>query len=211
MIKWNPTAIDRFLQRIFDWDVISETDCEGWKLTGHSQNADGYLARYFIWNNNKGEVKKPHIYLHHILKSDPDREHHDHPWDFYSLILAGGYWEETPVSVEEMHRKHRWYHVTPTGEYVFPNGKTVLIKYDESTYAMRRWYGPGSFLRRPAEWTHRLYLEKPAWTLVYTKKKRRDWGFHSRFGWIFWKNFLSYKCEGTIDGEGNKLTINADK
>lgn len=37
------------------------------------------------------------LYLHHILSSDDlARGLHDHPWDFLSLILSGGYWEITP-------------------------------------------------------------------------------------------------------------------
>jgi len=34
--------------------------------------------------------------LHHILRSDADRHFHDHPMDFTSFILAGGYVEYTP-------------------------------------------------------------------------------------------------------------------
>lgn len=34
--------------------------------------------------------------LHHILRSDADRHFHDHPMDFTSIILWGGYVEHTP-------------------------------------------------------------------------------------------------------------------
>jgi hypothetical protein len=34
--------------------------------------------------------------LHHILRSDDDRAHHDHPMSFISWILRGGYIEYTP-------------------------------------------------------------------------------------------------------------------
>ena len=34
--------------------------------------------------------------LHHILRGDDDREFHDHPFDFTSIILAGGYVEHRP-------------------------------------------------------------------------------------------------------------------
>lgn len=34
--------------------------------------------------------------LHHILRSDSDRHFHDHPMDFTSFILVGGYTEYTP-------------------------------------------------------------------------------------------------------------------
>jgi hypothetical protein len=29
--------------------------------------------------------------LHHFLRGDADRELHDHPWSFVTLVLAGGY------------------------------------------------------------------------------------------------------------------------
>jgi hypothetical protein len=34
--------------------------------------------------------------LHKILRSDQDRDLHDHPWDFLSFILSGAYAELTP-------------------------------------------------------------------------------------------------------------------
>lgn len=33
------------------------------------------------------------IYIHHILKSDEDKDPHDHPFNFSSLILSGAYQE----------------------------------------------------------------------------------------------------------------------
>lgn len=34
--------------------------------------------------------------LHHILRGDGDRHFHDHPFDFSSLVLRGGYIEHRP-------------------------------------------------------------------------------------------------------------------
>lgn len=59
----------------------------------HSQihvNGDPYMDRWVLgtpWFE---------IRLHHILRSDEDRDLHDHPWPFVSLILSGGYWEYRP-------------------------------------------------------------------------------------------------------------------
>jgi hypothetical protein len=36
-----------------------------------------------------------HLNLHIFLRSDADPELHDHPWSFWSLVLAGGYYEHT--------------------------------------------------------------------------------------------------------------------
>jgi hypothetical protein len=35
------------------------------------------------------------VYIHYIAKSDEDKHLHDHPWNFGSLILWGGYKEKT--------------------------------------------------------------------------------------------------------------------
>lgn len=41
--------------------------------------------------------------LHHILRPDHDRCHHDHPWWFFTLVLWGGYVER----VGEADAEHR--------------------------------------------------------------------------------------------------------
>ena len=48
---------------------------------------------------------------HEILRSDPDRHLHDHPWDFTSTILEGSYLE-----------------VTPSGETVYQPGDMIKRK-----------------------------------------------------------------------------------
>lgn len=47
------------------------------------------FERYFLFR-----VFGVTAYLHHYLRSDPDRGHHDHPWEWaWALPLAGGYTE----------------------------------------------------------------------------------------------------------------------
>jgi hypothetical protein len=41
------------------------------------------------------------VYLHHYLRSDPDRGLHSHPFRAYAWILAGGYKEERILSFNE--------------------------------------------------------------------------------------------------------------
>jgi hypothetical protein len=90
------------------------------------------------------------VYLHRFQRSDYD-ELHDHPWPFVSVILSGGYWEETPGP--------GWRE---------GNGPRV-----------KRWYGSGRVLYRPANWIHRVVIPdgKEAWTLILRLKKVRGWGF----------------------------------
>lgn len=186
MSEYKPTLGDRIAMKLFAHEVIHETDCEGYRANNIG-NGEPYLIRYFVWNKNQGPIKKAHIYLHHIVKSDPDREHHDHPWDFYSFLFWGGYWEETPLKTTSFYDAQT--------HLLKQRRLSKVVTYADGTYGMRTWYHPCSFLRRPAEWAHRLYLEKPAWSLVYTSKKRREWGFHSIMGWIHNRVFLDYKCK----------------
>lgn len=63
------------------------------------------------------------VRLHHIHRPDPDQELHDHPFDFVSVILSGGYWEETLTSgrlysagdviFRQAETLHRLKHVAP--------------------------------------------------------------------------------------------------
>ncbi len=120
-------------------------------------HGEDYLHRYFIWKPKSKGLGR--IYLHHILRSDGDRAKHSHPWNFTSLILAGGYFEV--ADIRQASRKESW--------TLFTNRKEVI-----------KWFGTGSFLKRGAGWRHRLILPKgkTAWTLVHTSGKVREWGFY---------------------------------
>lgn len=132
-------------------------------ITG-ADNVTPYMIRYIIARTPWGA-----LYLHHFLRSDEDRCLHDHPWPFTSIILTGGYFEETPCKcgIQPDH--------------------TLLL-----------WYGLGSVLRRPAEWRHRVVLKDGVqpWTLVFVGRRRRKWGFWTKSGWIYWREFLQGKNNG---------------
>lgn len=102
--------------------------------------------------------------IHKILRSDKDRDLHDHPQDYCSIILRGGYYEVTPGPV---------------------------IDGDEQLWTQRRWYGPGSVLFRRAESPHRLILpgDRHTVSLFITGPRRREWGFHTPEGWVPWKEY----------------------
>ncbi|MGE0154786.1 MAG: hypothetical protein AB7R90_19370 [Reyranellaceae bacterium] len=49
------------------------------------------------------------VYLHHYLRSDPDRGVHDHPWDHALAVqLCGGYVEERLDGVSHLGRRLRY-------------------------------------------------------------------------------------------------------
>jgi hypothetical protein len=117
-----------------------------------------YLSRWILCKNFLGREQR--LVIHCFHRSDADREMHDHPWSYWSLILWGGYWEETPAG--------------------------------------RKWYGLGSWLRRPATWRHRVELEggRKCWTLFWTSANERRWGFWCPSDWIPWKVFVARKESG---------------
>jgi hypothetical protein len=50
-------------------------------------DGEPYLYRWFMVPHNK----KANVYFHVQVGDDPERPLHDHPWDNFSVILAGGY------------------------------------------------------------------------------------------------------------------------
>ena len=53
-----------------------------------------YLERYYLFLKDR-KTFPFNVFLHRFHKSDPD-DLHDHPWNYRTLILKGGYWEYTP-------------------------------------------------------------------------------------------------------------------
>lgn len=104
--------------------------------------------------------------IHHILRSDNDRAVHDHPWHYLTIILRGGYFEETRRYDE-------------SGLYVG---------------TQRKWYGPGSILFRSAKSQHRLVIPdgRTCWTLFITGNKQQHWGFYPIAETkIYWRDYLN--------------------
>lgn len=125
------------------------------------QGLDLYLTRWLI--------RLPfgrRLMLHHFHHGDNEEYLHDHPWPFWSLILYGGYWEESECASSEL----------------MSSSVAALPK------TARRWFGPGSLLRRSATWRHKVILPpgKTCWTLVWTGRKQRSWGFWP-CGFMPWK------------------------
>lgn len=151
-------------------------------------DGDPYLIRYRLFR-----CRWFGIYLHHILRSDTDREPHDHPWHFTTIILWGGYHEYTlccPVRVD----MNGW----------LPNEFQDKPQLDEGKMT---WRGVGSIIRHRAWDLHRLEMPygKSAWTLFITGHKFRafgqpdTWGFQTAEGWIGHKEY--HKMKG-YDSDG---------
>lgn len=98
--------------------------------------------------------------LHHILRSDDDRHLHDHPFDFTSFLLTGRYTEITEQINDHL-----------------------------GSWSYGQYWPRFSLVRKVAEEKHRLELERPIWTFVITGPKRRDWGFHTELGWVYYRDY----------------------
>ena len=115
-----------------------------------------YLERYYLFLKERTSFPF-NIFIHKFLKSDPD-DLHDHPWNYFTFILSGGYWEHTA-----------------TGKF---------------------WRRPFSCIYRKAKSLHRIELdhEKPyCWTLFIPCRRKRDWGFVTKDGWVTNKQYNKLK------------------
>lgn len=177
--------LHHILGRIFQYRDITKEDVQYESQFALVRRANGtlgydgfrrvtslYLRRFYIIR--KGPFK---LFLHFINRSDNDRHMHDHPWDFSSLILSGGYMEELP----------------PWFPRVIRN--TMFIKAP-NTFSYRK-AKPFSIVKNKAEHLHRVQLHYkedgtliPAWTLVHAGEARRVWGFLDDNGWKDWRTYL---------------------
>lgn len=131
------------------------------------QGHEPYLTRYYLFI--KDRKKFPfNVMLHKIHRSDSDPELHDHPWNFFTIILNGGYWEWTPI-------------YNSVGEYIS----------DKKT-----WKGPGSIIFHKSTDYHRLELpdNTTTTTLFFMGSQLREWGFLLKSNiWQHWKEYLDKK------------------
>lgn len=119
--------VERILRRILPYRVVRRDD---------------YMVRFFILGSRGEGDARWGLRLHHIISSDDDTLYHNHPYNFTSLILWGGYTEHKPG-------------MPP------------------------RRFRIGNSNRMSVDFYHRLELDRPAWTLVFTGPRQADWGFWS--------------------------------
>lgn len=128
---------------------------------------DPYLERYYVFF--KERITFPYnVFLHKFLKGDPD-DVHDHPWNYFTIILKGGYYE--------------W----------------VAHFNEDGTKGceVRHWRGPGSFRFGNTHTFHRIELKEGVtpWTLFFVGPKKREWGFWVKNTWIHYNQYLTEKAK----------------
>lgn len=111
------------------------------------------------------------VLLHRFYAPDDDNALHDHPWDFSTRVLRGGYRE-----------------FYTTWGRLQPHERGPIYGACERTLAA------GQGFDHCAEDLHAvgaLLSSGPTWTLVTTGQRRREWGFHpTGEAWVPWRKFL---------------------
>ena len=130
-------------------------------------NNEPYLERYYVFLKDRDWFPF-NVFLHKFLKSDPD-DVHDHPWNYSTLILKGGYWE--------------W----------IPQFNSLGKKIGEIAV----WRGAGSFRSAKANSYHRIELDPSVecWTLFMPGRKRREWGFLVNNWWVWYEDYLTQRAK----------------
>jgi hypothetical protein len=145
----------------------------------HDFKGNPYLVRYTLFS-----CRWFGIFLHQILRSDSDRDLHDHPWPFMTLLLWGRYTEAVP------------------------SDSPPMFKDDGSMYVTERLRRPGTIIFHRATDAHCLTLPQtwrfdglegskypdgfiPVWTLFVHGPRGRRWGFHTANGWVDWETYIS--------------------
>lgn len=164
-------------------------------IYGCESRGDGdkpYLIRWTIFKFNWLKC-----YFHKFVRSDAD-ELHDHPWAFISIILWRGYVEETfvkpPSDIENNAIERVWDdHFGIIAVKKLYSRKYFFKKKNLQDFPTKkkRIY-PGMIIFRKASHAHRVELlsNKPAYTLMFTFKYVRQWGFYTHGFWHQWQNYF---------------------
>lgn len=135
-------------------------------VLGHIYGEDGslYMERFAIFATPWLQMR-----LHHIVREDRDRHLHDHPWNFWSVVLQGGYQEARPLAEVPM--------------WVAQDDEEELCYFVART--------KGSIASRGAFDRHKIVNVEPnTWTLFITGKYRNQWGFYTPAGKIPYREYL---------------------
>lgn len=143
------------------WQFFRWMDIYGPSDHGNALHEDLYLRRLYV-------LRTPWfgVMLHWIKREDWDRDAlHNHPWEFWRLILSGGYVETV----------------------AYATGDTELCAEVDVEHKL------GSFSKFPSGAYHRIRTVKPhTVTLVINGPKTRSWGFFvPGEGEIHWRDYLS--------------------
>jgi hypothetical protein len=150
-------------------------------IKGGPTNSTVYLVRYIPFKS-----KLCSLYIHRFMRSDAD-DPHDHPWNFFTYVMSGGY---TEIFYDRMKPEIK------DGGFVNMWTKSTNIRL------------PGSIARRNATDIHQVVVERPydmseikqaPFTLCLIGPRFREWGFWtlSEGGAIFtdWRRYIGIRAD----------------
>jgi hypothetical protein len=127
------------------------------------------------------------LFVHYIARSDEDKHMHDHPWDFWSLILSGGYYETS--------QRSPW-SIAPARIADYMDGIAKIVDGRLITKC-----APGYLVMREARDFHQITLIKPTWTLVWVGPRIHEpWGYLTEEGWMNHVEYRNKKQQGHWEG-----------
>lgn len=108
------------------------------------------------------------IYLHFIYLPDEDRDPHDHPFNFWSFVVRGGYSERL------------W----------------RIGSIPKPWQARTKTWRAGSLHRMGIDQSHMIDSLLPGTiTLVLAGRKQKDWGFWTQHGYVSWRDYNRAKYD----------------
>lgn len=161
-------------QKLCDW---CERTGRVFYITGGPKGTTVYLARFIVFQS-----KYCCLYIHRFMRSDAD-DPHDHPWNFFTYVISGGY-------------KEAYYDRSKTkilhGAFSALWTKTINTRL------------PGSIAYRRATDVHQVILERDyemseikqaPFTICLIGPRLREWGFwpleDKGTTWVDWRKYLS--------------------
>jgi hypothetical protein len=152
----------------------------------HNRNDDHvYLVRMWLTTPRMIDLdgerqfdSSDSLLLHFFMHGDDDCALHDHPWDFETEIVHGGYEEHLPP--------HDW---KPGSELGPQWDELITFRYC------------GERIRHRADSLHCVGRVVPGtMTMVRTGPKVRSWGFHpAEQCWVPWREFLNIRKPDLAD------------
>lgn len=167
--------IEYLVHKLVQWCIRNN---RVFHITGDGQE-DVYLVRYIVFKSKWGC-----FYIHRFMRSDAS-DPHDHPWNFFTYIVSGGYEE----------------HFFDVSKPVIENGR--FESFWRKKINVRK---AGSLAYRRATDIHRVVIpqrfmmkdiQRAPLTACIMFKRKRHWGFWSEMAkggvWTDWRDYLMIK------------------
>lgn len=133
-----------------------------------------YLRRWHLL-----KTKWLSVYLHNISDGDPGAHAHDHPADYLTIVLRGGYVEL------------RIWGANPHPVKIEREGGGATVETAVDAFHAVKSFVTGVHFRRAEEIHHISAVRPNTWTLWIRFKNRREWGFWLATGFFVpWRDYV---------------------